>query len=68
MAQNDQVNFDKQCTPTNREAKEVKESIEKNELQNSILRLLVKEIRKPDTTNNTDEECAGLKEKSNRTC
>jgi len=68
MAQNEKGNIDKRCNSTNREAEEVKESIKKKELQNSILRILVKEIRKSDTPTNTDEESTDFKDKTNRTC
>lgn len=68
MAQNDKGNIDKRCNPTLSEAEEVKESIEKKELQNSILRILVREIRKSDTPTNTDEQSTDLKDKTNMTC
>ena len=68
MVQNDKGNIDKRCNPIDREAEEVKNFIEKNELQNSILRILVREIRKSDTPANTDEESTDLKDKIKRTC
>ena len=68
MAQNIQGNIAKRCNPTLSEAEEVKESIERKELQNSILRILVREIRKSDTPTNTDEESTNLKDKTSRTC
>jgi hypothetical protein len=46
----------------NREAEAVKESIEKKELQNLILRKLINGIRTPGIPNNPDKTIPGRKE------
>ncbi|MBN1199714.1 MAG: hypothetical protein JXA23_10210 [Bacteroidales bacterium] len=62
MAQNYRISSSQQGIAANRDAEEVKELTAKKERQNSILRKLVKGIRKPDTPISEDEALEGLQE------
>jgi hypothetical protein len=59
MAQKDPDHIPANDNPAIREAEAVKESIEKKELQNLILRKLINGIRKPGNLNNPDKIASG---------